>query len=180
MLRTVKAWFLLRLDAHDRALFSRFALSPETRSPHRRAWLGVTHLGGATATIAAVLVPLAAGRGALRHGAVIAAWSLLVSHLVVQLVKRRAVRDRPATPHDGPPLANAPDRFSFPSGHSCAAMAVAFSYGMALPVYAAPLVLLAALVGVSRVRLGVHYPGDMFAGQAIALLTVLGVWAIVR
>ncbi len=179
MFQRVKNWFLLQLSAHDRAWFSRLALSRETRPPHLRVWLIVTHLGGATATIVAVLVPLAVGRGALRHGAVIAAWSLLLSHLVVQLVKRRAVRERPVA-YEGPPLARVPDRFSFPSGHACAAMAVAFSYGMALPMHSWPLILLAAFIGMSRVRLGVHYPGDVFAGQAIAALTVLGVWAVMR
>jgi membrane-associated phospholipid phosphatase len=41
-----------------------------------------------------------------------------------------------------------------------------------------PLVAIAALVGLSRVCLGVHYPGDVFAGQAIALTTGFVVLAI--
>jgi len=65
------------------------------------------------------------------------------------------------------------DRFSFPSGHSAAAMAVAFSFALALPVAAGPLLVVAVLVGASRVFLGVHYPGDVLAGQAIAIATAL-------
>jgi undecaprenyl-diphosphatase len=34
-----------------------------------------------------------------------------------------------------------------------------------------PLLVLAWLVGFSRVMLGVHYPGDVLVGQAIALIT---------
>jgi undecaprenyl-diphosphatase len=64
-----------------------------------------------------------------------------------------------------------PDRFSFPSGHACAAMSVAIGFAVAFPALAAPLLVLAWLVGFSRVVLGVHYPGDVLVGQAIALIT---------
>ena len=66
-----------------------------------------------------------------------------------------------------------PDRFSFPSGHSAAAMSVAFVYAFAFPQLAIVLVPLAFLVGASRVCLGVHYPGDVLIGQLIAVLTAI-------
>jgi len=176
--RVMKSSFLLRLDEHDRALFDRFALDPASRSPSLRWWRVVTHLGGATSVIALVLVPLLAATGAWRAAAVHAAWTLLFSHLVVQLVKRRAVRERPESARDGRSPVRAPDKFSFPSGHACSSMSVAFAYGMSMPVLAAPLVLLALLVGISRVRLGVHYPGDVLAGQVLAIITVLALWPL--
>lgn len=169
---------LVRLDAGDRALFSRLALTREAPRLSARAWILATHLGGATSAVLCVVLPLLLADGTLREAAALGAWSLLVSHVIVQLVKRRAVRPRPAPARDGRSLVDVPDHFSFPSGHACAAMSVAFSYGMAMPAMALPLTTLAVIVGMSRVRLGVHYPGDVLAGQAIAILAVLALWTL--
>lgn len=94
--------------------------------------------------------------------------TLIGSHLIVQLLKRTIVRDRPAEVCELEATVREPDRYSFPSGHATASMAVALAYGAAFPTFAAPLLLLAILVGFSRIRLGVHYPSDVLAGQLIA------------
>ena len=61
----------------------------------------------------------------------------------------------------------AADRFSFPSGHACAAALHAVILGAHAPL-AAPLVAAWALaVGWSRVRLGVHFPLDVFSGALV-------------
>jgi undecaprenyl-diphosphatase len=51
-------------------------------------------------------------------------------------------------------------------------MSVALVYGSLFPLWAVPLLLLALLVGFSRVRLRVHYPSDVLVGQLIAAATV--------
>lgn len=164
---------LTRLDAHDRALYSRWCIGPAAPRRARLAWTTLTHLGGATCSVLAALVPLLLATGALRAAALRALVTLLLSHLVVQAVKRTVGRPRPSRHATASALIAEPDRFSFPSGHACAAMAVAFVYAMAYPAFAAPLLVVAWLVGVSRTCLGVHYPGDVFVGQAIAIGTGL-------
>jgi undecaprenyl-diphosphatase len=172
----MKEW----IAAHDRALFLRLALTPASHATHRWGWLAVTHLGSVVGTVSAIAVPLWYGDREMQHYAWIACAALVLTFLFIQVVKRRATRDRPATPHEGPPLARFPDEFSFPSGHSGATMAIACAYALAYHVVAIPLVLLALLVGVSRVRLGVHYPLDVIVGQAIGVATAIGVWVLMR
>jgi len=164
--------FLHRLDARDRALFIRWA----SDGRRRRAWTALTHAGGATCTLLASSVPFAL-HGALRDAARLALTTLLLSHLVVQLIKRTVGRPRPSRGTTCATLVAEPDKFSFPSGHAAAAMSVAFAYGAVFPHLALPLVVLATFVGASRVCLGVHYPGDVLAGQAIALATGWAVFA---
>jgi undecaprenyl-diphosphatase len=60
-----------------------------------------------------------------------------------------------------------PSTTAFPSGHAAAGFAFAVGAGQEVPVLAAPLVGLAALVGYSRVHTGVHYPSDAVVGAAI-------------
>jgi undecaprenyl-diphosphatase len=161
---------LARLDAGDRALFSRLALDGAGAPPSRLWWLALTHLGGVTGSIL-----LALSAALMPGGSVMLAWRALlvlgVSHAVVQLVKRRAVRVRPNVRLSWKACIAVPDRFSFPSGHACAIMAVAYVLALALPVIGWLLLPLAVVVGASRVVLGVHYPGDVLVGQAIAIVT---------
>jgi undecaprenyl-diphosphatase len=166
--------FVLRLIGHlaqrDRGLYARWSLRDDSAVALRRGWLVVTHAGGATVTIAAVLIPLVLAPWP-RTDSWRAALSLVISHLVVQAIKRFVCRPRP----DGPVGISIPDRFSFPSGHATSSLAIALAYAAAFPSIRVPLVTFGLVVGWSRVALGVHYPGDVLAGQLIATLTVLAV-----
>ena len=167
---------LARLDARDRALFLRLTLNAGRTHWMHGMWTGITHLGGARASISlcllsALLPPVRLTTAAL------ALVLLGATHVVVQLVKRLAVRDRPSLRTVSTALIRAPDRFSFPSGHACAAMTLATVFAWTFPSLALPIVTLAMLVGLSRVLLGVHYPGDVAAGQAIAVLVSVAVMA---
>lgn len=60
-----------------------------------------------------------------------------------------------------------PSSTSFPSGHASSAAGFAVGAALEAPLLAVPLGLLAAGVGWSRVRLRVHYPGDVMVGFAV-------------
>jgi len=130
----------------------------------------LTHLGGGPASI--LFVALMMSRHAPQFAAAgrQAAFALVVSHVFVQLLKRGIARRRPSLPVGLAPLIKVPDRFSFPSGHAAAALSVGLPLAEILPGPFGPAVLaLAAIVGLSRCYLGVHYPCDVIAGWVLAI-----------
>lgn len=161
---------MARLGAGDRALMRRCVIAPSASRRSLLGWTTITHLGGTIPSLLAAGLPLLACC-ALHQTARLALMTVVVSHLLVQMVKRTVVRHRPAKVERLVSLVREPDCFSFPSGHATASMSVALVYGVALPGLAVPLLILALLVGFSRVRLGVHYPSDVLVGQLIAVGT---------
>ncbi|MEO7998453.1 MAG: phosphatase PAP2 family protein [Gemmatimonadaceae bacterium] len=159
---------LARLDAHDRALMARFVLGKSHSRAHCAWWLTLTHLGGARFSIAMTFALLTVGIGQPLF--VRSAISLALSHIIVRIIKRRAERVRPSASMSLEALVVIPDKFSFPSGHACAAMSTAITYAILFPAAAPIIVLVAFFIGASRVALGVHFPGDVVVGQLIALI----------
>jgi undecaprenyl-diphosphatase len=91
-----------------------------------------------------------------------------VGLLAYKLIKRHAVRERPFITHSAISCGAAPlDRYSFPSGHTLHAVSFAVLGSHHLPELALPLAGFAALVGLSRVVLGLHYPTDVAAGALL-------------
>lgn len=120
----------------------------------------------------AVLAGVLAFGGETRFAAFTAGCaSALAGIAVFQAMKRATSRQRPCEiePHCWAQLLP-PDQFSFPSGHSITAFAVAVSLGLFYPALAACLLLCAASVAASRVVLGMHFLSDVVAGSAIGLL----------
>ena len=62
-----------------------------------------------------------------------------------------------------------PDVFSFPSGHTAGAILMAFLLSSGYPALAVPAFGLAALIGLSRIYNGIHYPSDVLAGAVLGL-----------
>lgn len=159
--RKILAWdeaLLLRISRWKRPLLTKFMRA-------------VTHIGDSPSWTFIGLLIAAVGNATTT----LLAYRLLVggvgSALVAQLVKRVSKRRRPNHGIAGfEALVANPDAFSFPSGHTAAAVAVAVAWagqGAALGTVTTGF---ACTVGFSRVYLGAHYPLDVLVGAFLGLL----------
>lgn len=71
-----------------------------------------------------------------------------------------------------------PDQFSFPSGHTITAFAVAVSVGSFYSALLAPLLVCAVAVSVSRILLGMHFLSDVVVGALLGVGLALGAHAV--
>ena len=140
-----------------------------------RFFLTVTHIGEALITTIIYLALVAVAL--IRRKLVVAAWVLVTAAIYPSLswvVKFLVNRQRPVTAD--PALTF--QQTSFPSGHSGSSMTVALTVYFVLAMsthgwrrvaigvvaFAVP-----ALVGFSRMALGVHYPTDVLAGFCLSI-----------
>lgn len=91
-----------------------------------------------------------------------------VGIFLFRTIKRANRRQRPCEiePHCWASILP-PDKYSFPSGHSITAFAVALSIGLFYPDLQASLLAVAFLIASSRIILGMHFLSDVLAGSAI-------------
>jgi undecaprenyl-diphosphatase len=102
------------------------------------------------------------------HGLKVAAAMLgigAIGLVLYRVLKKVCVRERPFVRHTGIDLLAAPlDRYSFPSGHTLHATCFTWVASSHFPELAWGLVPLAAMIAMSRVVLGLHYPTDVLVG----------------
>lgn len=160
---------LSSVDASDRRV------SDRVRSWAPPRWfcifmVGASRFGDGLGWAAVGVGLVAAGREG-RAAAAAATVAAFLASVVFAALKRRFRRRRPCdlAPH---PLfvVRPPDAFSFPSGHTMNAFAIATVLALSFPALAPALGLLAASIGVSRVVLGLHFPSDVWAGAALGTL----------
>ena len=100
--------------------------------------------------------------------------AFLIERPVYLLLKNGFKRNRPQQAlQDFCSVIKPSDQFSFPSGHTSAAFMVATLLGYFLPQLLPVLYVWAALVGFSRVVLGVHFPTDTLMGVVLGVGTAI-------
>jgi len=109
--------------------------------------------------------------------------SLLLGFLVNNLLLKNVVAR--VRPYNAVPalvaLIPPPTDWSFPSGHACASFASATAMALTFGKKGAWAFVLAALIALSRIYVGVHYPSDVLVGALIgALAAVCVCWALNR
>ncbi len=126
----------------------------------------ITNLGnGGMIWIAATVILLIPKK--TRKIGIMSAVALLGSLIINNNILKNIVqRPRPyVTFTDLRILIPTPSEFSFPSGHTSSSFAAASVFYTHLPKkIGVPAVILAGLIGLSRLYVGVHYPTDVIAG----------------
>ena len=135
---------------------------------------GFTFLGGARFTVLVGLILILQSGGFAGIGKEVGL-ALAGSHLLVQIVKRFVTRPRPFLVL---PMVNTWKTlilkdYSFPSGHTTAGFALAIVLSINFHVFAPLFVLMAMLIGFSRMYLGLHYPTDVFVGAVIGTVSAV-------
>ena len=143
-------------------------------------WMSSLHWPVVTPVMKGLTYAGAAGLVWIVLGAVVAVWlrrplvllavigAITVSSRVDTVLKDAVGRARPfvGDPHVHPSI-GLPHDPSMPSGHAMNAFTGAVLLGAVVPRARWPLLGLAALIALSRVYLGVHFPSDVIAGAIL-------------
>jgi len=117
-----------------------------------------------------------------RKAGLLALFAMLLGLLCCNFALKNIVsRPRPYLSVEGLlPLLPPPDPNSFPSGHTCAAFAAAGIWWRTLPkrAFGIAAVVAAAIMGFSRMYVGLHYPTDVVAGMCVGLFCSFMIWRI--
>lgn len=140
------------------------------RRIHWLTWLmkAASRLGDWPLWVVTGLCLLASGQLSYQRTALAAGLAVGLSVLLFMGVKNLVGRPRPFESWQGlTSLLPAPDKFSFPSGHTMTAFAVCAVLSEGVPLLGIPFLIMAVTIGCSRVFLGMHYPTDVLVGALL-------------
>lgn len=109
--------------------------------------------------------------------------ALIINHVMTNMVlKDLFARPRPyMVSSEIVPLIRRLSSYSFPSGHTSSSFAAALVMHRMLPKKAGiPALVFAAMIGFSRMYVGVHYPTDVLGGIAIGIISSVAACCLVR
>lgn len=130
----------------------------------------VTDLGGAIFITMFTLGLVIFGSDQNKLVGIEALLSLGISQIIVHSLKMIMSRERPYNIIEqlntfGIDLSD----YSFPSGHTTASFSLATTLALNIPKLSIVVFLLAAIIAISRIYLGVHYPTDVVAGVILGI-----------
>lgn len=138
---------------------------------HRVGWLNWLFVGlSEIGTLGLVWLALALALALLHRRPAIVVAVLVTdgaANLITTVIKAIVGRPRPAVDRLGPAVSSP----SFPSGHTSTSVACAVVLAAYAPRLRGPLYLLAALIALSRLYNGDHYPLDVAGGAVLGLAT---------
>jgi undecaprenyl-diphosphatase len=139
----------------------------------------LTHLGGATFTIASTLLIWLLAPSPWAETGAKALVALAASHIPVAIAKKLYPRVRPyITLPDTNTFRNPLTDHSFPSGHTTAIFSVTVPFMAETPILTFILAPIGFIVGISRIYLGLHYPSDVIAGAILGSAAAAGTVAL--
>jgi membrane-associated phospholipid phosphatase len=168
--RTARGAVRDRIDAADQAVMAR--LSGESSPMLDRFLPALSRSADFFVLWIGIAAALAASKDERGRRAAVRGLAGMVTASTASNVLAKGLVRRPRPAGEVPPdrrPGRTPVTTSFPSGHAAAAAAFATGAGLEMPALAAPVGVLAAAVGMSRVVNGVHYPSGIAGGWAVGV-----------
>lgn len=161
--------FLASIQAVDERLFARLFYGKRAL---KKAALLISHSGNGLLYVVLPVLYWLVNPVQGRTFFIIAALAFFAERCLYYVLKMNLKRRRPPAAIPGfRSLITPSDEFSFPSGHTSGAFLFTTLCVLWFGPVALPLYLWATFVGLSRVLLGVHFPGDILAGATIGVAT---------
>ena len=112
-----------------------------------------------------------------RSTAFIMLFAMLAGLLIGELLLKNTIcRVRPCNLVEIDMLISKPSSYSFPSGHTCSAFAAATVLLRFNKKFGIPALVLAIIIGFSRLYNYVHFPTDVLAGAVLGIVCGLFMW----
>ncbi len=111
-----------------------------------------------------------------KKAALLSLLSMAVALLINQVIGHLYFRDRPFVFHDVNLLLDRSTDPSFPSDHTTFVFGIAWLLLFKNRRIGTLALGFATLVGISRILVGTHYPGDVLGGALVGLISAILVW----